>query len=82
MNFQLIDLRSQAYAVEQLFVGKSETAILEWLKTKGKLEEREQLSSKFTKVFQFSSLFNFEAVFWLENSKFIFIGEHNTFNGQ
>lgn len=85
MTFHLIDLISQIYAVETLLANKSERDILEWLKTKGELEERKNLSSESHKIYEFRSKFElcsyiyFNAVFWLEKGQFIFISDHRTF---
>lgn len=85
MTFYLIDLISQVYAVEALLADKSERDILKWLKIKGKLKERKNLSSKSRKIYEFRSKFElcsyiyFNAVFWLEKGQFIFISDHTTF---
>ena len=43
MTFQIIDLVSQALAIEEQFAGKSDMAILEWLQHKGTLYELQAL---------------------------------------
>ena len=85
MSFYLIDLISQAYAVETLLAGKSKRDVLEGLQTKGELKEWKILSSEFNTVYEFRSKFElcshlyFGAVFWIEKGQFIFISDHRTF---
>ena len=55
MTFYLIDLISQAYAVEVLLARKSKSDVLEWLQTRGELKEWKILSSEFNTVSEFRS---------------------------
>ncbi len=70
MTFQIIDLVSQALAIEEQFAGKSDMAILEWLQHKGTLYELQALSSNTHKLFIFRSYLGIEATFFIDNGKF------------
>ncbi len=39
MTFQIIDLISQALAIEEKFVGKFNAEIIQWLQHKGKVQK-------------------------------------------
>ncbi len=51
MTFQVIDLISQAFAIEEQFSGQSEIEILDWLQNRGTLYELQELSSEGQKIF-------------------------------
>ncbi|WP_019506650.1 hypothetical protein [Pleurocapsa sp. PCC 7319] len=88
MTFHVIDLISQVFAIEEKFIGQSDTEIIEWLQQKGtlyKFKKRSALlvrgaqSPEAKQLFRFYSYLGFEATFFIDNGKFFFIGDHCTF---
>ncbi len=74
-DFHLVDLVSQAQAVQKILAGNSDAEKLAWLANRGKLE---LLSSEFPdekQSYHFESAIGREAVFYFDSGEFIFV--HN-----
>jgi len=55
MDFQVIDLVSQALAIEEKLLGQSNAKIINWLQNKGKIKKLEKRSSQSKQLFSFHS---------------------------
>jgi hypothetical protein len=79
-SFHLYDLVSQAAAVQQYTTGWSKAELLAWLKEQGRLEEWTDMFGN--EIFTFESLTGFRATFYLQGTRFTFLGDHTYFQPQ
>ena len=82
MTFPVIDLISQVFAVEKKLRGKSDREIIKWLQQRGKLYKLKKRSPEEKQLFRFQSHLGIEAIFFIDNAKFFFIGDHYTFRSR
>jgi hypothetical protein len=80
--FHLIDLVSQAHAVQTLLAGKSDAEKLEWLACRGKLELLPNEFPDEKQGYRFESQIGTEVIFFFHSGKFIFVGDHTTFTAR
>ena len=78
MDFHLIDLVSQARAVQRLLAGKTDSEKLAWLATQGKLESV-AMTPDGRQTYHFESVTKQDAVFFFDASELVFVGDHTTF---
>jgi len=79
IDFQVIDLVFQALAIEEKLLGQSNAKVINWVQNKGKIEKLEKRSPQSKQLFYFCSYSGVEATFFVDNGKFIFIGDRCTF---
>jgi hypothetical protein len=81
-DFHLIDLVSQARAVQSVLVGTTDTEKLAWLAERGKLEPAAMRPGG-RQIYRFESVNRQEAVFFFffffDAGEFVFVGDHTTF---
>jgi hypothetical protein len=78
-TFALLDLPSQALAVERLLVGRTAEEKLAWLSVHGKLKCVPHTPSECRPNYLFESTMNLRCVFFFVGEKFVFIGDHTTY---
>jgi hypothetical protein len=78
-TFTLIDLISQAKAVQSLLRGKSAEKKIEWLAAHGSIELKPKQQHNERQCFWFESRIKMNCCFFLDDEEFAFIGEGTTF---
>jgi hypothetical protein len=78
-EFHLIDLVSQASAVQKLFAGKTDAEKLAWLAGHGKLELLPNEFPDAKQTYLFESVIGRQAGFFLDGGVLVFLGDHTTF---
>ena len=77
-NFHLIDLISQAGALQRLLAGKTDSEKLSWLAARGKLEPV-IMTPDGRQTYHFESVTKQEAAFFFDAGELVFVGDHTTF---
>jgi hypothetical protein len=77
--FHLIDLRSQAVAVQKFLYGKSAQEKIEWMRTQGKVLFNRLAPQGSIQTYTFESCSGIRCVFFFDGEEFIFVGDHFTF---
>jgi len=77
-EFHLIDLESQAYAVQQLLQGRPVEEKLAWLAERGELSLAYAADGRFPDTYLFRSRLGFEIAFFLRDDTFVLIGDNTT----
>lgn len=77
-DFHLIDLGSQANAVQQLLKGRPAEEKLAWLAERGDLSLAYAADGRFPDTYAFRSRLGFEIAFFLRDDLFVFIGDSTT----
>jgi hypothetical protein len=77
--FALLDLWSQALAVERLLEGWTDAEKLAWLSEHGKLKGVLNEPSDCRPVYLFESTVNLRCLFFFVGDKFVFLGDHTTY---
>ncbi len=80
--FHLVDLVSQAGAVNKLLAAKTDGEKLAWLASHGKLEILPTKSPEAKQAYRFESAVGREAVFFFAAGELVFVGDHVTFTGR
>ena len=78
-DFHLVDLVSQATAVQSLLRGKSADEKIEWLSSHGSIIPVPNQSPNQHQSFRFESQTRVECAFFLDGDEFVFFGDHTTF---
>ncbi len=78
-TFPLIDLISQANAVQLLLHGKSAEEKIEWLSTHGAIVLKPKQQQDERQCFWFESRIKVNCCFLLDDEEFVFIGDGTTF---
>jgi hypothetical protein len=78
-TFPLIDLISQAGAVQSLLRGKSPEEKIEWLSAHGTITLKPKTQQNERQSFWFESPTKANCCFFLDDDEFVFIGDHTTF---
>jgi hypothetical protein len=78
-TFPLIDLISQAGAVQSLLHGKSTEEKIEWLSVHGTITLKPKTQQNERQSFWFESPTKANCCFFLDDDEFVFIGNHTTF---
>jgi hypothetical protein len=76
-SFILADLISQAVALQRYAADWSKEELILWLKEQGRLEELTDLYGN--EIFAFESPIGFPATFYLQGTRFTFLGDHTFF---
>jgi hypothetical protein len=77
-QFHVLDLASQASAVQAQLAGLSTEAKIQWLAARGSLELVPSRVSGGKDVYRFTSRLGFECAFFFDEDRLVFIGEHTT----
>jgi len=77
--FQLLDLPSQALAVQNLLRGKSLAEKIQWLRAHGKITLKPKTVQNEHQTYFFDSSIGKECAFLIDGDEFIFIGDHTTY---
>jgi hypothetical protein len=78
-EFTLLDLSSQAIAVQQLLRGRSTDEKLEWLRDHGELAAVPMTAVGARPVYAFKSVVGLSCAFFIDGEKFVFFGDHTTY---
>ena len=78
-SFQLLDLTSQAVAVQRLLRGRSVREKLDWIAAKGQLERVAVSLLNVPQTYRFVSTIGMECLFFIDGDELVFIGDHTTF---
>jgi hypothetical protein len=77
-SFVLLDLVSQAVAVQQLLKGLTPEEKLRWLERHGTVSLVSELPG-FPKTYLFESRTGIQSGFFIDEDDFVFLGDHTTF---
>ena len=78
-DFHLVDLVSQATAVQSLLRGKSADEKIGWLSSHGSVIPVPKRSPDQHQSFRFESQTRVNCAFFLDGDELVFIGDHTTF---
>ena len=78
-DFHLLDLPSQALAVQRLLQGRSPQEKIAWLKAHGKIIPKPKTIAKEKQVYFFESHLGLSCYFFIDGDEFVFIGDHTTY---
>ena len=78
-NFHLIDLVSQAAAVQSLLRERSVEEKIAWLSLHGSLSPKPKTRPDERQTFWFETATGRSCAFFLDGDEFVFIGDHTTF---
>ena len=78
-DFHLLDLVSQAAAVQRILRGKSTTQKLAWLSAHGKVVQVEKKMREWPDTYSFESSTGATCAFILQEDVFRFVGDHHLF---
>lgn len=76
-DFHLIDVASQAYAVQQLLQGRPTEAKLAWLAQRSHVSLQHH-GGVFPDTYLFRSHLGLETLFFFQAGDFVFVGDHTT----
>ena len=77
--FALLDLPSQALAVQGLLAGRPEAERLSWLAARGRLVPVETRVPGSRPVYLFESVLGLRCAFFIDGEEFVFIGDTTTY---
>jgi hypothetical protein len=78
-TFHLLDLPSQALAVQRLLSGQPDGQKLSWLATRGTLAPIETRVPGARPVYLFESVLGLRCAFFIDGDDFVFFGDHTTY---
>jgi hypothetical protein len=78
-TFHLLDLPSQALAIQRLLSGQTEDQKLAWLSMHGKLSPFVSPIPGARQVYLFESTLGFHCGFFFDGDEFVFMGNHTTY---
>jgi len=78
-DFHLIDLVSQAVAVQSLLRGMSTEEKLAWLSSRGTLTPMPKVQTDYPQMFWFETMTGLSCGFFLDGDEIVFLGDHTTF---
>jgi len=78
-NFPLLDLPSQAIAVQRLLMGRAADEKLAWMAAHGELSRVLIRTPDARPTYRFVSTIGMECVFFIDGDQFVFIGDHTTY---
>ena len=81
-TFHLLDLGSQALAVQRLLKGKTAEEKLAWLARHGELTQVPLSIPNAKPTYRFVSLIGMESRFFLNGDEFVFIGDNTTYTAK
>ena len=77
-EFHLVDLESQAAAVQRFLWGTSHDDKIAWLRFQGTVFEIPE-RQHFPKLYVFESNTGRRSVFFVKDDQFVFVGDHTTY---
>lgn len=77
--FTLLDLPSQAVAVQNLLRGKSGEEKVAWLMAHGTITPKPKLFESERQAYFFQSSIGRECAFFIDGDEFVFIAHHTTY---
>ncbi|MHC5538969.1 hypothetical protein ACYOEI_12175 [Singulisphaera rosea] len=78
-TFHLLDLPSQAIAVQHLLSGRPAAEKLAWLSVRGRLERVETRVATDRLVYHFESFIGLGCALFIDEDEFVFFGDHTTY---
>jgi hypothetical protein len=78
-TFHLLDLPSQAPAVQRHLKGCTAEEKLAWLAARGELSRIPIAIPNARPHYQFVSFIGMECIFFIDGDEFVFIGDHTTY---
>ena len=78
-GFHLLDLPSQAPAVQRLLQGRTEDEKLAWLAAHGQLTQIPIAIPGVRPTYNFVSSIGMECIFFIDGDEFVFVGDHTTY---
>jgi hypothetical protein len=81
-TFHLLDLPSQALAVQRLLAGRTAEEKLAWLAARGQLTRALARDPRFPPTFRFVSFIGMECVFFLHGDELVFVGDNTTYTAR
>ena len=78
-GFHLLDLPSQAPAVQRLLQGLTEDEKLAWLAAHGQLTQIPIAIPGVRPTYNFVSSIGMECIFFIDGDEFVFVGDHTTY---
>jgi hypothetical protein len=78
-SFHILDLVSQAVAVQRRLKGKLLHEKITWLSNHGQLTPRAKTQPNEQQTYYFTSTLGFTCCFFMKDDQFVFIGDHTTF---
>ena len=78
-SFHLLDLTSQAIAVQRLLRGRSAQEKLDWLGARGHLNQMVTSLANARPVYRFVSIIGMDCVFFIDGDELVFIGDNTTY---
>lgn len=79
--FHLLDLPSQALALQRFLKGLTDEERLAWISARGKLSLASNMAG-FPTTYRFVSCIGMECVFFISDDEFVFLGDHTTYLGR
>lgn len=77
--FQLLDLPSQANAVQRLLQGCAAEEKLAWVAARGELTRIPISIPNARPTYRFVSTIGMECIFFIDGDEFVFLGDHTTY---
>ena len=81
-SFHLIDLVSQAIAVQSLLRGKPAEDKIRWLSLQGTLTPKPKTRPDERQTFWFETPTGHSCAFFMDGDQFVFFGDHTTFTAK
>ena len=78
-TFHLLDLPSQALAVQRHLSGLPAAEKLAWLSAHGRLDPVVTSTPESRPVYRFESTIGLECAFFIDGDQFVFFGDHTTY---
>lgn len=78
-TFHLLDLPSQALAVQHLLSGRPAAEKLAWLGTHGRCVPIETRVADGCPVYHFESVIGLGCIFFIDGEEFVFFGDNTTY---
>jgi hypothetical protein len=80
--FHLLDLPSQALAVQRLLKGRPAEEKLAWLASRGEVSPVPVSVPNAQPTYRFVSSIGMECLFFVDGDEFVFIGDHTTYTAK
>jgi hypothetical protein len=78
-SFVVLDLPSQAVAIQRLLKGRTAQEKLAWLSARGRLDSITTTIPGARQVYSFESHIGFQCLSFIDVDEFVFIGDHTTY---
>jgi hypothetical protein len=81
-TFHVLDLSTQALAVQRLLTGRTADEKLAWLAAHGGLSRVPMNVPNSRPIYRFVSSVGLECSFFIDGDQFVFIGDHTTYTAK